>query len=338
MNMRPRDVSPGEHEECDSLPCDRELTNGNTPESRSHYSSSKTERFYLQGVGQPTTDRSTRGHSPAVSEPEPPPTTPETEPEPPSPPDLLGSEPLPNARGAPVLPTAPSESGVGQIGSLQTPVTPLIPGVSQSPTEPVLTRGENCDNSDTDNEDSDSEQDETGAIRNGYLSWMVRGDHSLPHAMAILIAETSEATSKLMRCDWKRFLVDVLCFESEIELQYARSRFPAAICHLVLERLTWAGLTAKASKCILFATSAPYLGHVISRSGLEMDPAKIEKIRDIDPKGINTLERVRSFVGLCSYYRRFVKGFAAITAPLADLTKIGVDVAEERGTDLEIGS
>ena len=98
---------------------------------------------------------------------------------------------------------------------------------------------------------------------------------------------------------------------------------------LVLERLTWAGLTAKASKCILFATSAPYLGHVISRSGLEMDPAKIEKIRDIDPKGINTLERVRSFVGLCSYYRRFVKGFAAITAPLADLTKIGVDVAEE---------
>ena len=230
MNMRPRDVSPGEHEECDSLPCDRELTNGNTPESRSHYSSSKTERFYLQGVGQPTTDRSTRGHSPAVSEPEPPPTTPETEPEPPSPPDLLGSEPLPNARGAPVLPTAPSESGVGQIGSLQTPVTPLIPGVSQSPTEPVLTRGENCDNSDTDNEDSDSEQDETGAIRNGYLSWMVRGDHSLPHAMAILIAETSEATSKLMRCDWKRFLVDVLCFESEIELQYARSRFPAAIC------------------------------------------------------------------------------------------------------------
>ena len=130
MNMRPREVSPGEHEECDSLPCDRELTNGNTPESRSHYSSSKTERFYLQGVGQPTTDRSARGHSPAVSEPEPPPTTPETEPEPPSPPDLLGSEPLPNVRGAPVLPTAPSESGVGQIRSLQTQVTPLIPRVS----------------------------------------------------------------------------------------------------------------------------------------------------------------------------------------------------------------
>ena len=98
---------------------------------------------------------------------------------------------------------------------------------------------------------------------------------------------------------------------------------------LVLERLAWAGMTAKASKCVLFATSAAYLGHIISRKGLEMEPAKIQKILDIDPKSINTLERVRSFVGLCSYYRRFVKGFASITAPLADLTKAGVDVATE---------
>ena len=174
MNMRPGDVPPGEHEECDSLTCDRELTNGGTPESRSHYSSSKTERFYVQGVGQPATDRSRGGHPPAVSGPAQPPTAPETEQEPPYPPDLLRSEPLPNARSAPVLPTAPSESGVRQIGSLQTPVTPLIPGVSQPPTGPVLTHGEDCDNSDDDNDSSDSEQDESGAIRNGY-QFVVRG-------------------------------------------------------------------------------------------------------------------------------------------------------------------
>ena len=98
---------------------------------------------------------------------------------------------------------------------------------------------------------------------------------------------------------------------------------------LVLERLSWAGMTAKASKCVLFATSTSYLGHIISRKGLEMEPAKIQKILDIQPTSVNTLERVRSFVGLCSYYRRFVKGFASITAPLADLTKAGVDVATE---------
>ena len=42
---------------------------------------------------------------------------------------------------------------------------------------------------------------------------------------------------------------------------------------LVLERLAWAGLSARASKCTLFAVSTPYLGHIISRCGLEMDPA-----------------------------------------------------------------
>ena len=63
---------------------------------------------------------------------------------------------------------------MGQIRSLQKPVTSLIPGVSQPPTEPVLTHGEDCDNSDDDNDSSDSEQDESGAIRNGY-QFVVRG-------------------------------------------------------------------------------------------------------------------------------------------------------------------
>ena len=98
---------------------------------------------------------------------------------------------------------------------------------------------------------------------------------------------------------------------------------------LVLERLEWAGLSAKASKCILFSISVPYLGHVISRDGLEMDPAKIEKITAIKPTEICTLLQVRSFLGLCSYYRRFIKGFARITAVLTDLTRDGVDVAVE---------
>jgi hypothetical protein len=95
---------------------------------------------------------------------------------------------------------------------------------------------------------------------------------------------------------------------------------------LVLERLQWAGLSAKASKCTLFSIAAPYLGHVISRDGLEMDPAKIDKIKAFVPADICTLEKVRSFLGLCSYYRRFIKGFARITAVLTDLTKEGVDV------------
>ena len=101
---------------------------------------------------------------------------------------------------------------------------------------------------------------------------------------------------------------------------------------LVLQRFVWAGLSAKASKCVLFAIKTAYLGHVISRTGLEMDPFKLDKVKTIDPKSLNTIERVRSFMGLCSYYRRFVKDFAGISSPLTDLTKTGVDVATQSQT------
>ena len=71
---------------------------------------------------------------------------------------------------------------------------------------------------------------------------------------------------------------------------------------MVLERLKWAGLSMKASKCVLFATEAEYLGHLVTRSGLHMDPKKVEAVSKIDPTSINTLEKVRSFMGLVSYY------------------------------------
>ena len=95
----------------------------------------------------------------------------------------------------------------------------------------------------------------------------------------------------------------------------------------VFERLKWAGLSMKASKCVLFATKAEYLGHIMSRDGLRMDPKKIAAVALVDPVSINSLVKVRSFLGLCSYYRRFIKGFSQIAAPLHNLTKEGMDVA-----------
>ena len=82
----------------------------------------------------------------------------------------------------------------------------------------------------------------------------------------------------------------------------------------------------KASKCVLFATKAEYLGHIVSREGLRMDPKKISAVKDMDPTNINTVTKIRSFLGMCSYYRRFIEGFSRIATPLTDLTKDGVDV------------
>ena len=98
---------------------------------------------------------------------------------------------------------------------------------------------------------------------------------------------------------------------------------------LIFERLRGANMTCKASKCVLFATETEYLGHIVGRGGLKMDPAKITKVKEIVATSINTLERVRSFLGLCSYYRRFIRGFSKIAAPLTDLTQKGVDVEAE---------
>ena len=65
-----------------------------------------------------------------------------------------------------------------------------------------------------------------------------------------------------------------------------------------------------------------FLGHVISTDGIQVDPKKIEAILDW-PRPTTVIE-VRSFLGLTSYYRRFVKDFSKLAVPLARLTQKNV--------------
>lgn len=78
-------------------------------------------------------------------------------------------------------------------------------------------------------------------------------------------------------------------------------------------------LKLKSSKCRWFCKSAKVLGHVISNGEVKMDPTKVECVKNRQaPKNIRDLQ---SFLGLCNYYRRFVKDFAKIAIPLTILLK-----------------
>lgn len=91
---------------------------------------------------------------------------------------------------------------------------------------------------------------------------------------------------------------------------------------LVCEKLRAAGLKLKARKCTLFSKQVKYLGHVISEEGVETDAEKVKAVMKW-PEPLNKTQ-VRSFIGLWSYYRKFIANFAEIARPLHRLTEASV--------------
>ena len=75
------------------------------------------------------------------------------------------------------------------------------------------------------------------------------------------------------------------------------------------------------SKCEFGMTKMLYLGHIIGERGVQVHQEKIQAILEWPtPRNVTKL---RSFLGLYTYYRRFVRGFSQLTAPLTDHTKKG---------------
>ncbi|XP_078249909.1 uncharacterized protein LOC144589343 [Pogona vitticeps] len=92
---------------------------------------------------------------------------------------------------------------------------------------------------------------------------------------------------------------------------------------VVLQRLSAAGLTVKASKCQLGSPEIKYLGHMVGGGMIKPLEAKIEAVRDW-PRP-TTKRKVKSFLGLVGYYRKFIPRFSEIAAPLTDLTRKKAD-------------
>ena len=87
----------------------------------------------------------------------------------------------------------------------------------------------------------------------------------------------------------------------------------------VFEELKTNKLFINGKKSEFFLQEIQYLGHIISNKGVQMDNNKLKVIQKW-PKPQN-LHELRSFAGLCSYYQRFIQGFATLARPLHELTK-----------------
>ncbi len=87
----------------------------------------------------------------------------------------------------------------------------------------------------------------------------------------------------------------------------------------IFDLLKEADLKLGLSKCKFMCETVQYLGHVISASGITPDPEKIEILKNF--KRPTSVVEIQSFLGLASYYRRFIQNFADIAHPLIELTK-----------------
>ena len=83
---------------------------------------------------------------------------------------------------------------------------------------------------------------------------------------------------------------------------------------VVLETLRKEQLYAKLNKCEFWLNEMSFLGHIVSKEGIRVDPKKIEVVVELKPP--RNVTEVRSFLGLAGYYKRFVKGFSMTAAPM----------------------
>ena len=86
---------------------------------------------------------------------------------------------------------------------------------------------------------------------------------------------------------------------------------------ITLGRIEGANLKISRSNCKLFQNSIRFLGHVISKNGIQTDPDKIAVVNSYPlPK---TVKQVHSFLGLTGFYRKLIPSFVKIAQPLYNL-------------------
>jgi hypothetical protein len=148
----------------------------------------------------------------------------------------------------------------------------------------------------------------------GLYEWLV-----MPFGLTNAPSTFMRLVNEILRAFIRKFIVvyfhGTLIYSTSIDehIDHLRAVFNA---------LRDAHLFGNLGKCTFCTDRVSFLGYVVTPQGIEVDHAKVEAIHGWPiPKN---LSQVRSFLGLVGFYRRFVKDFSTIAAPLNELTKKGV--------------
>ncbi|GAA5907915.1 hypothetical protein JCM5296_006131 [Sporobolomyces johnsonii] len=173
-------------------------------------------------------------------------------------------------------------------------------------------------------------------LRNGYhqlriaegdewkTAFRTRYGHFEYQVMPFGLTNAPAAFQNLINDTFRPFLDSFVVVYLDDILVYSKTR-EEHVKHVktVLNTMRQACLFAKAEKCSFDEPSTEYLGFLVDREGIRMDPKKTESVRSW-PQPSN-LREVQSFLGFANFYRRFIKDYSKIAHPLTRLTKKTVD-------------
>uniref|UniRef100_A0A8K9UM86 Gypsy retrotransposon integrase-like protein 1 n=1 Tax=Oncorhynchus mykiss TaxID=8022 RepID=A0A8K9UM86_ONCMY len=135
----------------------------------------------------------------------------------------------------------------------------------------------------------------------------------LANAPAVFQALVNDVLRDMLNIFVFVYLDDILIFSPSLQIHVQHVR-------RVLQRLLENCIFVKAEKCTFHASSVTFLGSVISAEGIKMDPAKVQAVIDWPvPKSRVELQR---FLGFANFYRRFIRNFGQVAAPLTALTSV----------------